>query len=120
MSSGQVSGPYSRAYDAASPSSLALCEGFRVESPDGYVGVVEALRYRPSTRWDHPSELLVHAGRSSEMLLIIPLAEVENIYLSERRVVIRPSPRIAATERVTAAGGALRNVRTRAGRRVSA
>src|SRR5829696_893894 len=74
---------------AAPPAAPARCEGFRVESPDGYVGVVEAVRYSPSTRWDHPSELAVYAGRSSETLLIIPWAEVERVCLAERRVVLR-------------------------------
>jgi hypothetical protein len=101
MSASQVSPSMLRA--APSPD-LALCEGFRVESPDGYVGVVEALRYTPSSRWDRPSGLVVQAGRSSEMLLIVPLAEIECVYLTERRVVLRPSPEIAATERASANG----------------
>ena len=111
MSSGLVSRPHSRGHDAASCSDLALCEGFRVESPDGYVGVVDTLRYTPSTKWDRPSGLAVQAGRSSEMLLIIPLAEVECVYLTERRVVLRPSPRIAATERASTNGHANGNGR---------
>jgi hypothetical protein len=92
--------------NSALPRDLARCEGFRVDSSDGYVGVVEALRYSPSTRWDHPGELAVYAGRSSETLLIIPLAEVEEVCFAERRVVLRPSPRIAATERVRGAAHA--------------
>jgi hypothetical protein len=78
---------------------LAQCEGFRVDSQDGYVGVVQALRYSPSTRWDHPSELAVHAGRSRAQL-IIPSSEVEGIFLAERRVLLRSSPEITATERL--------------------
>jgi hypothetical protein len=84
----------------ASLPALARCEGFRVDSRDGYVGVVEALRYSPSTRWDHPSELAVYAGRSRGTLLIIPSSEVEGICLAERRVLLRPSPEITATERL--------------------
>jgi hypothetical protein len=71
-----------------------------VDSRDGYVGVVEALRYSPSTRWDHPSELAVYAGRSKDTLLIIPSSEVEGVCLAERRVLLRPSPEITATERL--------------------
>lgn len=104
MSSSQVATPRSRGDDAGSSLDvLSLCEGFRVESPDGRVGVVSALRYAPSARWDHPTALAVRAGRSSNMLLIVPAAEVESVFLAERRIVLRPSPRIAATERVTAA-----------------
>jgi hypothetical protein len=84
----------------ASLPALARCEGFRVDSRDGYVGVVDALRYSPSTRWDHPSELAVYAGRASATLLIIPSSEVEGVCLAERRVLLRPSPKIAATERL--------------------
>jgi hypothetical protein len=86
--------------NTASLPALARCEGFRVDSRDGYVGVVDALRYSPSTRWDHPSELAVYAGRSSATLLIIPSSEVEGVCLAERRVLLRPSPKIAATERM--------------------
>jgi hypothetical protein len=86
--------------NSSPPPALARCEGFRVDSRDGYVGVVEALRYSPSTRWDHPSELAVYAGRSSDTLLIIPSSEVEGICLAERRVLLRPSPKITATERL--------------------
>jgi len=86
----------------AAASDLALCEGFRVECPDGYVGAVDALRYEPSARWDFPSALVVHAGRASEMLLVIPLAEVDSVSFAERRVILRASPRITATERMAA------------------
>jgi hypothetical protein len=62
MSSRQVSNAFSRGYDTVSPPDLALCEGFRVESLDGYLGVVDTLRYAPSTRSDQPSGLAVSAG----------------------------------------------------------
>jgi hypothetical protein len=103
LSSRQIAGPISPEHKVASSSELALCEGFRVESSDGYVGVVQALRYAPSTRWDCPSELAVYAGRLTETLLIISSAEVKNVSLEYRRVVLRSSPRVTATERVSAA-----------------
>jgi hypothetical protein len=92
--------------EAALRPALASCKGFRVESSDGYVGVVAAARYAPSTRWDHPIELAVYAGRSSRTLLIIPVAEVEEVSFAERRVVLLPSPKIVATERLSAAAQA--------------
>jgi hypothetical protein len=103
MRSRQIAGSFSSERDVASSSELAHCAGFRVESSDGYVGVVQALRYAPSTRWDRPSELAVYAGRLNEMLLIISSAEVEGVSLADRRVVLRASPRVTATERVSAA-----------------
>jgi len=103
LSSTQIAGSVSQDPDVASSSELALCAGFRVESSDGYVGVVRELRYAPSTRWDCPSELAVYAGRLMERLLIISSAEVEGVSLADRRVVLRSSPRVTATERVSAA-----------------
>jgi hypothetical protein len=102
LSSNQVARGTSLECDGRLPIDLARSEGFRVESSDGYVGVVDTLRYAPSSRWDRPSELAVFAGRRTETLLIIPLAEVEGVSLAERRVVLRPSTRIAATERASA------------------
>lgn len=101
MTSRQVSKPHSRGDEGVSAPDLALCEGFRVESPDGYLGVVETFRYAPSARFDQPSEVAVYAGRSKDMLLIFPLSEVESIDLAERRVVLRSSPTIVATERLS-------------------
>ena len=103
MSSDPVARGTSPRRGGPSPRDLARSEGFRVESSDGYVGVVDTLRYTPSSRWDRPSELAVYAGRSRETLLIIPLGEVEGVSLAERRVLLRPSTRIAATERASAA-----------------
>jgi hypothetical protein len=103
LSSRQIAGSISPEHEVASSSELAVCAGFRVESSDGYVGVVQALRYAPSTRWDRPSELAVYAGRLNETLLIISSAEVKGVSLADRRVVLRSSPRVTATERVSAA-----------------
>lgn len=75
-----------------------------VDSSECHVGVVDTLRYTPSTRWDRPTALAVHAGRSGDVLLIVPVAEIERVVLEERRVILHPSPRITATERATASG----------------
>lgn len=103
MSSSQIAGSISPEHDVASSTELAHCAGFRVESSDGYVGVVQELRYAPSTRWDRPSQLAVYAGRLKERLLIISSAEVRGVSFADRRVVLRSSPRVIATERVSAA-----------------
>jgi hypothetical protein len=103
LSSSQIASSVSAEHDDAPSSELAHCAGFRVESSDGYVGVVQELRYAPSTRWDRPSELAVYAGRLTEWLLIISSAEVTGVSLADRRVVLRSSPRVTATERVSAA-----------------
>jgi hypothetical protein len=103
LSNRLIAGSISPANDVALSSELALSAGFRVESSDGYVGVVQSLRYAPSTRWDCPSELAVYAGRLTETLLIISSAEVKDVSLADRRVVLRSSPRVTATERASAA-----------------
>ena len=99
----QSSRSRSRGDDVVSPLDvLSLCEGFRVESADGYVGVVSTLRYAPSGRSDRPSALAVRPGRSSKVLLIVQAHQVESVSLAERRIVIRSSPRIQAAERASA------------------
>jgi hypothetical protein len=101
MSGGQVSSPRSGGLRASSwLEVLPLCDGFRVESSDGGIGVVSALHYAPSTRWDAPNALTVRAGRSSNMLLVVPVTEIESVFLAERRIVLRASPRIEAAKRV--------------------
>jgi hypothetical protein len=104
MNSAQTARLRSRDADADSLfEGLALSEGFMVDASGSHIGVVNALRYEPSARGDRPNALAVHAGRSSETLLIVPVAEVESVFPAERRVVLRPSPRIVATEQVTVA-----------------
>lgn len=102
MNGAQMERSRSRDTGASSLEGLALCEGFMVDSSECHVGVVDTLRYAPSTRWDRPTALAVHAGRSGDVLLIVPVAEVERVVPEERRVVLRPSPRITGTERATA------------------
>lgn len=103
MSIDQSSRRRFESYEAASPlDDLSQCEGFKVESPHGYVGVVNSVRYAPSARWDRPSALAVRAGHSSELLLIVQADQIDSVSLEERLIVLRPSPRIAATERLPA------------------
>jgi hypothetical protein len=94
--------PKSRAHDVVPPLDvLSLCEGFRVESADGHVGVVSALRHPPSARL--PNALAVRLEHSSKVLLIVQAPQVESVSLAERRIVLRsPHQSIAATERVSA------------------
>ncbi|HEV3408198.1 MAG TPA: hypothetical protein VG079_05880 [Gaiellaceae bacterium] len=79
-----------------------MCEGFHVESSDRRVGVVNAVRYMPGARSDAPSWLVVRVG-ASDMLLIVPVAEVASVFLAERRIVLRSPAATEAGERVSAA-----------------
>jgi hypothetical protein len=77
---------------------LGHCEGFRVDSHDGQIGIVEEVR-PGSTRGD-PETLIVRAGRFSTRLLIVPIGEIEEILVQAERVVLRASPQLVATGRL--------------------
>jgi len=72
---------------------LCRCEGFEVESPTGRTGVVEGVRFL--SRVDQPDLLEVRAGLFGRQLLLVPAEEVEGIFATEERLVLRstPSPR---------------------------
>jgi hypothetical protein len=80
---------------------LAHCEGYRVESPGGRVGLVEEVRggEQGGTR-----SLAVLAGMRGLRRLIIPISEVDDIVPHVRRIVLKPGASVAASERV---GGSL-------------
>jgi hypothetical protein len=82
---------------------LRRCEGFRVDSPIGRVGLVEELRYSSSI--EKPDAIAVRAGLFGRLLLIVPTGEVEAILPAEERMLVRRSPpRPSATERVRELG----------------
>jgi hypothetical protein len=85
---------------------LQRCEGFRVDSPDGRVGFVEEVRY--ASRSDRPDVIVVRAGLLGRLLLIVPVGEIAEIFPREKRMVLRRSPRPAATERLRDLRGHLR------------
>ena len=82
-----------RARSAERGYSLARCEGYEVESPDGLVGFVEGLRFE--SRIDQPDVLEVRGGRLGRQLLLIPTDQVEEIRPSEQRVLLRSAPGLA-------------------------
>ena len=69
---------------------LCRCEGFQVDSPTGKVGVVEGLRYQ--SRIDQPDALEVRAGWLGRKLLLIPIDDVDQIFVDEGRLVVRMQP----------------------------
>ena len=71
--------------------SLARCEGFEVDSPEGVVGYVEGLRFE--SRIDEPDLLEVRGGRFGRELVLIPVEAVEEVSLEEERIVVRSVPR---------------------------
>lgn len=71
-------------------SSLARCEGFEVESPEGLVGYVEGLRF--VSRIDEPDLLEVRGGRFGRELLLLPVEAVEEVVAEEERLFVRAVP----------------------------
>jgi hypothetical protein len=69
---------------------LTRCEGFEVDSPGGFVGFVEGLRF--ISRIDHPDLLEVRGGRFGRQLLLIPSEQVEEVRVTEERVFVRYAP----------------------------
>jgi hypothetical protein len=69
---------------------LCRCEGFEVESPRGRTGVVEGVRFL--SRVDQPDLLEVRAGLFGRQLLLVPAEEVEGIFATEERLVLRSAP----------------------------
>jgi hypothetical protein len=80
----------SRASAAERSYALARCEGFEVDSPTGIVGFVEGLRF--VSRIDQPDLLEVRGGRFGRQPLLIPIEEVEEVRVTEQRVLVRSTP----------------------------
>jgi hypothetical protein len=80
----------SRAISAERSYSLARCEGFEVDSPTGLVGFVEGFRF--ISRIDRPDLLEVRGGRFGRQLLLIPIEQVEDVRVTEERVLVRSAP----------------------------
>jgi hypothetical protein len=68
---------------------LCRCEGFRVDSPAGRVGVVREVHFR--SRIDRPDALAVKTGFLGPVLLI-PVDDVAEVSLREERVVLLRGP----------------------------
>jgi hypothetical protein len=66
---------------------LCRCEGFRVEAPEGRVGLVDGVRFR--TRLDRPDVLLVRVGRLRHRLLSVSVAEIAELLPAEGRIILR-------------------------------
>ena len=48
---------------------ILRCEGFKVYGPDGYIGVVVAVMYDHSARWDAPRGLRVRGATGAELII---------------------------------------------------
>ncbi len=69
---------------------LCRCEGFRVDSPEGRYGLVEAVMFR--RRPDEPDALIVRSGVLARRLVIVPIEDVEDVLPRRERVVLARVP----------------------------
>jgi hypothetical protein len=65
---------------------LRTCEGFRVDSDNGRVGVVEEVRLSPGKK---PQALAVRTGLFRTRVEIVPVSDVERVIPRKKRVLLR-------------------------------
>lgn len=73
---------------------LCRCEGFRVDSPEGRFGLVEAVMFR--VRPDEPDALIVRAGVLGRRLVIVPIEHVEDVLPRRQRILLRSVPDVSS------------------------
>jgi hypothetical protein len=72
--------------------------GFRVETSQGLLGVVEELRWHG----DRAGDLVVRAGKKGRRLLILPLEDVAEVVPGERRVILNVAFHLTTSEGLSA------------------
>lgn len=87
---------------------LGRCEGFRVDTPQGRFGLVEAVMFR--SRPDEPDALIVRAGLLTRRLVLVPIEDVAQVAPERRRVVLSQAPEDTGTDFVTAVRSRLRRL----------
>lgn len=70
---------------------LCRCEGFAVDTPDGRLGIVEAVRFL--SRVDRPDELLVRGGILGSRSTVVKVADVVEVTPQRGRLVLGSAPR---------------------------
>lgn len=101
--------------DSLGPSFYWLCrsEGFRVDSPDGRFGLVEAVMFR--TRPDEPDALIVRAGVLGRRLVIVPIQDVEEVLPRKERIVLKRLPDVSGADFLTELLARLRRLAAESG-----
>lgn len=78
---------------------LQHCDGFRVESAAGRIGLVDEVL--PAVK-----ALRIRVGLLGRRTLVVPLSEVERIEPRAEQIVLRPSFSVLASEALPPRGGA--------------
>lgn len=78
--------------DTLGPGFYWLCrsEGFRVDSPEGRFGQVEAVMFR--VRPDEPDALVVRTGVLGRRLVIVPIENVADVLPRRERILLSSVP----------------------------
>lgn len=87
---------------------LCRSEGFRVDSPEGRFGLVEAVMFR--TRPDRPDALIVRAGVLGRRLVIVPIEEVADVLPRKERIVLERVPDVSGADFLTELRARLRRL----------
>ncbi len=69
---------------------LCRSEGFRVDSPEGRFGLVEAVMFRVRPDW--PDALIVRAGVLARRLVIVPIESVRDVAPRKKRITLEQEP----------------------------
>jgi hypothetical protein len=70
---------------------LSHCEGFRVDGPEGRLGVVDHLVYR--SRADRPDIVAVTSGMWRARTAEVLVSDVVEVWPAQARLVVRPGLR---------------------------
>jgi len=87
---------------------LSRCEGFRVDSPEGRFGLVEAVMFR--VRPDEPDALIVRAGVLARRLVLVPIDEVAEVVARRERIVLSRVPDESGADFLTEVRARLRRL----------
>jgi hypothetical protein len=87
---------------------LCRAEGFRVDSPEGRFGLVEAVMFRVRPDW--PDALIVRAGVLGRRLVIVPVEDVADVLPRRQRIVLERVPEASGLDFLSELRGRLRRL----------
>ncbi|MCC6222011.1 MAG: hypothetical protein IT201_00795 [Thermoleophilia bacterium] len=87
---------------------LCQSEGFRVDTPEGRFGLVEAVMFR--VRPDQPDALVVRAGVLGRRLVIVPVEDVADVTPRRERIALSRVPDAGCGDLLTEVRARLRRL----------
>lgn len=87
---------------------LSRCEGFRVDTPEGRYGRVEAVMFR--VRPDDPDALVVRTGMLGRRLALVPVEDVADVTPTRQRISLARVPADTGTDFVSEVRARLRRL----------